>query len=132
MRAAKRDVHLWSDTLGLLPVPILSGDESGRYVLLNGVTGNFCLDLSATETREGKRDAAWSSNVGHYVSLIRDNVEVLRYDAASAVAETYSLSSVMKSLSDFHRYLEKTQPRGRNVSCWTRNPGLSPVAVGYF
>jgi adenine-specific DNA-methyltransferase len=111
MYAQIKDVRTWSSVLGLLPVPILPGDETGRFVLLNGTTGNFCLDLSATEIREGKRDAAWSSNVGHYVSLIRERVEVLRYDASTATAEVYSLESVLGRLTEFHRYLEKTQPR---------------------
>jgi hypothetical protein len=78
---------------------------------MNGTSGNFCLEVEGNRDRSKKRDGAWSSNVGHYVSVFDNEVEVLRYDASIAVAETYSLNSVESNLPQFHTYLEKTQPR---------------------
>ena len=49
--------------------------------------------------------------MGHYVSLLDDTVEVLRYDASASAAETYSLRSIQENLRKFHAYLEGSQPR---------------------
>ena len=88
-RAAMTSLHefasSWSSELGLLPIPFLPNDESLRYVLVNGYSGNFCLDQTEDQDRDTKRGGAWSSNVGHYVSLLGDTVEVLRYDASASV-----------------------------------------------
>ncbi|MGP8270887.1 MAG: N-6 DNA methylase [Terracidiphilus sp.] len=100
----------WSSDLGLLPIPFLPSDDS-RYLLVNGLSGNFCLDQTEGRNRDEKRGGAWSSNVGHYVSLLGENVEVLRYDASASVAEIYSLQSVQENLGKFHAYLENSQPR---------------------
>ena len=114
-RAAITSLHefasSWSSELGLLPIPFLPNDESLRYVLVNGYSGNFCLDQTEDQDRDTKRGGAWSSNVGHDVSLLGDTVEVLRYDASASVAETYSLQSIQKNLRKFHAYLEDSQPR---------------------
>ena len=110
MSASSKPAMTWSSDLGLLPIPFLPNDDS-RYLLVNGLSGNFCLDQTENRNRDEKRGGAWSSNVGHYVSLLGENVEVLRYDAAASVAETYSLQSVQENLGRFHAYLENSQPR---------------------
>jgi len=109
----KDGVEAWSTDLGLLPIPLFPVDDNLRYVLANGTTGNFCLDLSdeGRDERDEKRAGAWSSNVGHYVSVFHEDVEVLRYDSAGSVAEKYTLRSVQSNLRKFHAYLESSQPR---------------------
>ena len=80
MSPLSKPAMTWSSDLGLLPIPFLPSDDS-RYLLVNGLSGNFCLDQTEGRNRDEKRGGAWSSNVGHYVSLLGENVEVLRYDA---------------------------------------------------
>lgn len=102
-------VDKWSASLGLLPIPIRPEDRGG-YVLLNGATGNFCLDERSSDYVDN-RNVAWSSNVGHYVSIVNDDVFVQRWDASINAAERFSLRSVESSLTEFHKYLEKSEPR---------------------
>lgn len=103
------DVNLWANDLGLLPIPIFPNEHKSRFVMLNGPTGNFCLDLSGDIG--DMRGIAWSADVGHYVSVIGDDVEVQRWDAAPSVKERFSAQSVYRRLTEFHSYLEKSQPR---------------------
>ena len=104
------DVTLWRTRLGLLPVPLFR-EKGQTYVLLNGSRGNFCLDLQCLPIGDEARSYAWSSNVGHYVALVDDHVEVQRWDQRRASIERYSKISVQENLEKFHEYIEKDTPR---------------------
>src|SRR5437588_2602517 len=106
----KEDVGAWRSALGLLPVTLRdTGENQKRYVLLNGTIGNFCLDLVGDSDRDSQRKAAWSCDVGHYVTCFHDSVVVNRWDEQGR-EESYSYRSVIEKLHDFHRHLEKTSP----------------------
>ncbi len=111
-----RTVDAWRGALGLLPVPLRETLENrDRYVLLNGTTGNFCLDFVGGLDRDVQRAAAWSCDVGHYITLVDETLVLNRWDR-QASAETYSYRSVISQLHEFHRHLEKTTPdRSRNI-----------------
>jgi len=57
-------VDAWRMALGFLPMPMRAVAEN-RYVLLNGSTGNFCLDFIGGVDPGSQRDIAWSCDVGH-------------------------------------------------------------------
>jgi adenine-specific DNA-methyltransferase len=111
-----KTVSAWRAALGLLPIPLrASADNGQRYVLLNGTTGNFCLDFIGGLERKSRRDAAWSCDVGHYVTCVDDSIIVNRWDK-HLTEESYSLGSVTTQLHEFHRHLEKTSPdRSRSI-----------------
>ena len=105
-------VDTWLTTLGLLPVPLFTTKTpSQRFVLLNGNRGNFCLDLEESHVGEQGRNYAWSSNVGHYVVVGEEYVEVQRWDQRRSALERYNYASVCQNLEDFHAYLEKDIPK---------------------
>jgi len=93
----------------LLPVPLFVRDGMDRSVLLNGTSGNFCLDTSL-KTEADHRAKAWSANVGHYVAIRADQVEVQRWNKTISDVERYSLSAVSRDLEKFHTYLVDTEP----------------------
>lgn len=106
------DVNLWRTELGLLPVPLFGDQEKeGAFVLLNGMRGNFCLDFGHHKIGDETRNFAWSSNVGHYVELVGDHIEVQRWDQKRAAIERYNLESIRDNLEKFHAYLEMNSPR---------------------
>jgi adenine-specific DNA-methyltransferase len=111
-----RSVEAWRVALGLLPVPLRETLENQeRYVLLNGTSGNFCLDFIGGTDPILQRAVAWSCDVGHYLTLIDDSIVVNRWDKQSS-AESYSCQSVISQLHEFHRHLERTAPdRSRNI-----------------
>lgn len=102
----------WQGALGLLPVGMFPRQHAGdgRYVLMNGAKGNFCLNASHQEIDFKERAShAWSCNVGHYLSLRDGYIEVSRWDDSDRV-EKYTVSSVIDNLVEFHAYLEKASP----------------------
>jgi hypothetical protein len=109
-------IESWQSALGLLYVPLRESVEHyQRYVLLNGLTGNFCLDFDPAADPVTRRAAAWSSDVGHYVAVKNEIVTIHRWDRQAAV-DRYSWSSIVERIRDFHRYLEKDDPdRSKSV-----------------
>lgn len=99
----------WATQLGLLPVPLFANDTGYRSILLNGLSGNFCLDATSGP-REDNRAKAWSANVGHYVTVTANQVEVQRWSNTISEREQYPLSSVSHDLERFHTYLVRREP----------------------
>ncbi len=111
MANSRAFVYRWSNQLGLLPIPLRSDEDVERFVLMNGAAGNFCLSDKKDEGSDARRAAAWSTNVGHFITLAGQDIEVLRHDESSGSIERYSLASVEQNLEKFHTYLETSQPR---------------------
>src|SRR5579859_2919391 len=111
-----KKIESWQSALGLLYVPLRDGlDNNQRFVLLNGLAGNFCLDFDPTPDPTTRRAAAWSADVGHYVAVSNDIVTVHRWDRSSP-SDRYSWRSVVDRIHDFHRFLEKDDPdRSKSV-----------------
>ncbi|MBS1852457.1 MAG: N-6 DNA methylase [Acidobacteria bacterium] len=111
-----RAVGAWRTALGLLPVPLRdTAEKQERYVLLNGTTGNFCLDFVGQIDPNSQRATAWSCDVGHYITCRDESIIVNRWDRQGP-EESYSSRSVIAQLHEFHRHLEKTAPdRSRSI-----------------
>ncbi|MDQ3812865.1 MAG: N-6 DNA methylase [Armatimonadota bacterium] len=113
-RLSLSDIDFWKRRLGLFPVPLrgeATSDQSPISVLLNGTRGNFCLDLTNQGVDENTRSIAWSTNVGHYIALSKNAVEVQRWDERAASLERFTLKSIYENIEGFHAYLEKNAPR---------------------
>jgi predicted RNA methylase len=104
-----KSLEVWKLELGLLPVPLFNlHNQNDKVILLNGRVGNFCLDLAPID--EDPRNLAWSSDVGHYVKIYDDIVEVYRWDGKPSSLERYKKKSVEENLVKFYDYLQKDQP----------------------
>ena len=100
----------WQFNLGLLPVPLYVGSqEDNRHVLLNGTSGNFCLDEQFDLSPHERARLAWSSNTGHHLSTSREFVEVIRWDQPEKI-ERFTAPSVAANLDEFHRHLDRNTP----------------------
>jgi methylase of polypeptide subunit release factors len=104
----------WRARLGVLPVPLRETDQQ-RFVMLNGVAGNFCLD-GTTELEGDPRATAWSADVGHHVWLDADAVVVYRRDGREPHRVDRKL--VEANMDRFQTFLEDDAP----------NPATSVVA----
>jgi hypothetical protein len=103
-----KDITSYRSTLGLLPVPLFHGDKK-RYVLLNGGSGNFCLDIGHDASDARPSDLSWSSSVGHYISVVKDKVVLYSWDPANRRRE-FELQRVQGSIGEFHDYLQRNEP----------------------
>lgn len=111
-RSSLHNIDFWRMKLGLFPVRMFGDDlPENRFVLLNGNQGNFCLDLTEDPVGPEARDRAWSSNVGHYVSLLDNHLDVRRWDSKSSSRNRFSADEVRGDLEGFHSYLERDQPK---------------------
>lgn len=99
----------WREKLGLLPVPMYGRENEQGYVLLNGALGNFCLQIEG-DPAEDPRSLAWSSDVGHFLTLRNQQVSVLSWQEQSSFQTSYNLTEVNQRLPEFHAYLEKREP----------------------
>lgn len=100
----------WRRALGLSPVPLHpTRQDQSAYVLLNGSHGNFCLDVQGDSVADG-RSAAWSSDVGHFVSLKNDIVSVQHWNRIEALPVRFAAIDVANNLQKFHAYLEGNEP----------------------
>jgi len=76
----------WSERFGLGRSPMFAGEQDGAEsehdVLLDGGYGSF--GLSVVDRLGAPADAAgwaWSSDLPHYVTVTRTDVQVVRWDA---------------------------------------------------
>ena len=106
-------INIWRTELGLLPVPLFPKRSTAKsFVMLNGSSGNFCLDLARAEVNDDTRSYAWSSNVGHYIAIDNNEVKVQRWDQPKSAIKPFRLESVRQNLDSFHTYLERDIPKG--------------------
>lgn len=115
------DERQWAENLGLRAVP-LDSNEPGRFVMLNGSRGNFCLDVGPERDNVDPRSDAWSSDVGHYVRATSDEVSVFRWDQSAFSRRRFKADEVASNLSRFQLLLERDEldRDGSVVSFMTR------------
>jgi adenine-specific DNA-methyltransferase len=99
------DLIQWKNLLGLLPINLSSIDAHARkYILLNGGSGDFCLQLNENNNdSEFYFSAAWSSNTKNFVTYGDDGVNI--YNWKKAKKESITKEAVDKNFSKFYEYL---------------------------
>ncbi|GEM_PF-692327 len=82
----------WAQTLGLVYVPMFSGERSDHHqgnhsVLLDGLKGSFALSTHADELifDQVPLEWSWSSNMRHTVFVTEKKVVVKRWDSPDSV-----------------------------------------------
>lgn len=104
-----KDPAFWRQRLGLLPVPMFGRENENGYVLLNGAVGNFCLQVEG-DPDDDPRSIAWSSDVGHFLTLKNQQISVTSWLDQTSFKSSYDIADVSKRLPEFHAFLEKREP----------------------
>lgn len=98
------NIESWTKKLGHLPVHLTPSVEN-KYIMLNGVSGNFCLHFS----NEADESAAyfsqsWSSNTKNFLLVNADRIKLYNWNK-SPQEEDIPIKSVQDNLEKFYSYL---------------------------
>jgi len=118
------NILFWKNSLGLLPLKQFSGNRhQDKYILLNGIKGNLCLDIApSNDTKDFYFSSAWSSNIKNFVVAEKENVVV--YNWKSKDVKKYSSNQVINNLVKFHNYIIDTSRRSED--------DIIPFVIGLF
>jgi len=107
------DISYWTKKLGHLPVH-LSPEVKEKFILLNGVTGNFCLHFTnQPEERNIYFSQAWSSNTKNFLVVDGENVKLFNWQK-DIKQESISIKAVSENLDKFYQYLLAKSLKSQN------------------
>lgn len=98
------DISFWAKNSGYLPVhlkPLLND----KFILLNGVSGNFCLHISKDE--EDKNiyfSQSWSSNTKIFLLVNSNKAKLYNWNKETKVEEI-AIKTIRDNLDKFYSYL---------------------------
>lgn len=99
------DISFWTKNLGHLPVHLMP-TVSDKFIMLNGVNGNFCLHLSNNEEDENIYfSQSWSSNTKNFLLVNENNAKLYNWHRETKRIEEISLKSIRDNLDKFYNYL---------------------------
>ncbi len=118
------NILFWKNSLGLLTLKQFSGNRhKDKYILLNGIKGNLCLDIApSNDTKDFYFSSAWSSNIKNFVVANKENVLV--YNWKIKEVKKYSSNQVINNLVKFHNHLIGTSQRSED--------DIIPFVLGIF
>lgn len=98
------DILFWARQLGHLPVH-LSPSVINKYIMLNGVNGNFCIHFAdQVEDSDTYFSQSWSSNTKNFLVINEENVELFNWHK-EVKEEKISLKSIRDNINKFYQYL---------------------------
>lgn len=98
------DISFWIKQLGHLPIH-LSSTVSDKYIMLNGVSGNFCLHFAnEADDKNTYFSQSWSSNTKNFILVGSENVKLFNWNK-DVKEETIRVNSIKENLDKFYQYL---------------------------
>lgn len=98
------NISFWTKNLGHLPVHLMPTIDD-KFIMLNGVNGNFCLHISSNEEdKETYFSQSWSSNTKNFLLVNDNNAKLYNWHKDTKVEEI-SLNSIRDNLGKFYNYL---------------------------
>lgn len=108
-----KDNKVWDKVNGLLSVSQYPKKQKPNdlWVMLNGNSGNFCLDYSDSAfNKHLAHQRAWSSDTGYYVKILgNDNVIVTRW--WDRYTEELPQAKIRENLPRFYQAITKPEPK---------------------
>jgi len=98
------DILFWTKELGHLPVH-LSPTVNDKYIMLNGVSGNFCLHFAEQPDESNTYfSQSWSCNTKNFLLVNENNVRLFNWHK-DIKEESIPLPSVRDNIDKFYQYL---------------------------
>jgi len=96
------NISSWIQIYGLLPLHLKNVNEE-RFLMLNGGYGDFCLQTFDDGEIDLFKEYSWSSNTKNYLSVKRDNIQIVNW--LDSKPEIVTKIAVEQNLSKFYKYL---------------------------
>jgi len=107
------NISFWAKNLGHLPVHLIP-TVNDKFIMLNGISGNFCLHISNNEEDEDTYfSQSWSSNTKNFLLINENNAKLYNWHKDTKVEEI-SLKSIQDNLNKFYNYLVAKSHRSDN------------------
>lgn len=117
------NLNEWKNALGLLPIKLTSHVGQNKFILLNGGTGDFCLQLNEQqESKEYYFSSSWSSNTKNFVTY--DDNDIFLYNWKRKTKEKIAKASVEENFLRFYDYIL--------TNSFTSESDITPFIVNIF
>lgn len=98
------EISFWTKKLGHLPVH-LSPTVNDKYIMLNGISGNFCLHFAErVEERNTYFSQSWSSSTKNFLVVNGENIRLYNWHK-EVKEENIAVKSVSDNIDKFYQYL---------------------------
>ncbi|MDD5152242.1 MAG: N-6 DNA methylase, partial [Flavobacterium sp.] len=134
------DITNWKKNFGLLPILLNPIIQDNKYLMLNGGSGDFCLQTKSNGADINTLfNIAWSSNTKNFIVIENENLKILNWLDRNK-SEEIPLNKIETNSSEFYNYLisksYKTQSdvvpfvldifrQLRNISRESENPSVA-------
>ncbi|WP_435138497.1 N-6 DNA methylase [Formosa sp. A9] len=98
------DIDYWKKDFGLLPIHLNPKLHEERFLMLNGGSGDFCLQtFNKEEDRDLLFEYSWSTNTKNYLVVGEDKVKINNW--FDTKTEEISREKVYSNIDKFYKYL---------------------------
>lgn len=102
--ASITELLFWKRNLGHLPIHLTPLDED-KFLMLNGINGNFCLHISNdADNINTYFSQSWSSNTKNFLLVNENNIKLYNWHK-DVKEETIAIKSVLENTEKFYQYL---------------------------
>jgi len=100
-----KNISFWVKNLGHLPVSLMP-TVNDKYIMLNGISGNFCLHISNEENdKDIYFSQSWSSNTKNFLLIKDDKAKLFNWHKTNNKIESIPLHYIQDNLTKFYNYL---------------------------
>lgn len=131
--------NYWKKNFGVLPILLNPLNNDDKYLMLNGGSGDFCLQINSQyEDKNDFYGISWSSNTKNYISLDNENVIINNWidqktekipfskvEAKADVFYNYLVSKSYKTENDVVPFIINIFRKLRNVTSEKENPTVA-------
>ena len=119
-----QEISTWESKLGLLSIDLFPKQETTeqQFIMLNGSTGNFCLELNSKNKYSNNDyfNFAWSADVNAFLKKDEDNNYLLyRLNKGVSNPEKYNSDIVDKNLEKFYEYIGKSNFKENSITAFS-------------
>jgi adenine-specific DNA-methyltransferase len=129
----------WKKKYGVLPILLNPLNNDNKYLMLNGGSGDFCLQTNnEAEEKNNFYNISWSSNTKNYISLDRDNIIINNWldqktekipfskiEGKSDIFYNYLISKSFKTENDVVPFIINIFRKLRNITTERENPEVA-------